>query len=313
MARPLRVEYPGAFYHVTSRGNEKGRIFISDVDRRKFFAYLENAFLRFKIIIHAYCLMPNHYHFLLETPLGNISRAMHYVNSSYTSYYNIRRQRVGHLFQGRFKALLIDKDSYLVSLSRYIHLNPVRAKLVKYPGEYQWSSYKYYIFSEKSPDFLNTGLILSYFNGQRNLYKKYVNKGISGMIEDPMKNIKAGFILGDANFISQIREEYGSSLKNTRDLPNLRKLNKVHCPPERIVDIIAGKSFLRAKEKNKYKMYFLRKYTGETLNEIAKRCYGKYRGISAVNQVIRRLNIEMENNVKTFKLIKLLDKEIVNV
>ena len=143
MARPLRIEYPGAFYHVTSRGNEQKDIFKSDFDREKFLSYLVSASERYGAEIHAYCLMTNHYHMMLETPLGNLSQIMKHINSSYTSYFNIKHKRVGHLLQGRYKAILVQADAYAAELSRYIHLNPVRAGMVKFPEDYRWTSYRF--------------------------------------------------------------------------------------------------------------------------------------------------------------------------
>ena len=145
MARPLRITYPGAFYHVTSRGNEQKPVFKSIKDRTKFLEYLKSATERYSAVIHAYCLMDNHYHLLLETPSGNLSRIMAHINGAYTSYFNKKRDRAGHLFQGRYKAIVVEADEYAKELSRYIHLNPVRAGIVKMPEEYKWSNYCYYI------------------------------------------------------------------------------------------------------------------------------------------------------------------------
>jgi REP element-mobilizing transposase RayT len=140
MSRPLRIEYPGATYHITARGNERADIFRDNNDRQKLLEQLQIALQRYAIVIHAYVLMGNHYHLLLETPEGNMSQAMHFINGNYTGYFNHRHRRVGHLFQGRYKGLLVEKESYLLSLSRYIHLNPVRAGIVEYPEEYHWSN-----------------------------------------------------------------------------------------------------------------------------------------------------------------------------
>src|SRR5664279_2859353 len=140
MARPLRIEYPGAFYHVTSRGNEQKDIFRSRKDREKFLGYLESAKERYGAVIHAFCLMNNHYHLLLETPSGNLSQIMRHINGAYTTYFNVKRKRAGHLFQGRYKAILVEADEYAKELSRYIHLNPVRVGIVANPEEYRWSS-----------------------------------------------------------------------------------------------------------------------------------------------------------------------------
>ena len=142
MARPLRITYPGAFYHVTSRGNERKNVFKNKRDREKFLEYFESATKRYDAVIHVFCLMDNHYHLLLETPSGNLPQIMQHINGAYTTYFNVKRGRSGHLFQGRYKAILVDIDEYAKELSRYIHLNPVRAKLVKTPEEYEWSSYQ---------------------------------------------------------------------------------------------------------------------------------------------------------------------------
>jgi len=122
MVRPLRVEYPGAYYHVINRGNAGEKIFLRRRDKEKFLEYLEKATERFSIIIHIYCIMSNHYHLLIETPQPNLSSAIQWLNVSYAAYYNKKHRRSGHLFQGRFRAILIDADEYLKHLSRYIHL-----------------------------------------------------------------------------------------------------------------------------------------------------------------------------------------------
>lgn len=135
MARQLRIEFNGAFYHITSRGNLRERIFFDDGDRRTFLEILKRTKERYGYLLHTYVLMDNHYHLLIETPKANLSQIMQNINTSYTVYINKRYQRSGHLFQGRFKGTIVDKDAYLVTLSRYIHLNPVRAKLVVRPED----------------------------------------------------------------------------------------------------------------------------------------------------------------------------------
>ena len=154
MARALRITFPGAFYHVTSRGNERKAVFKSKRDREKFLEYLESATQRYDALIHAYCLMDTHYHLLLETPSGNLPQIMRHINGAYTTYFNVKRDRSGHLFQGHYKAILVDIDQYAKELSRYIHLNPLRAKMVELPEEYEWSSYKFYIGKQKAAKWL---------------------------------------------------------------------------------------------------------------------------------------------------------------
>jgi putative transposase len=149
LARPLRIQYAHAFCHITGRGNERKKVFSTKADYDRFKEYLKEAQTRFGFILHAYVLMGNHYHLIGETPEANLSAIMHSINGAYTTYFNKKRKRSGHLFQGRYKAILIDHDSYLLELSRYIHLNPVKAGMVERPEDYAFSSYASYIFPDK--------------------------------------------------------------------------------------------------------------------------------------------------------------------
>jgi REP element-mobilizing transposase RayT len=177
MARPLRINYPGAFYHVTCRGNERKNIFADDRDRSMFLEKLKTSVGIYEARIHAYALMSNHFHMIVETPKGNLSEFMRHFNISYTGAYNRRHNRVGHLYQGRFKAILIDADSYLLELSRYVHLNPVR--LASYKGRedrekikdverYQWSSLGGYVGSSAKHFWVTYDTLLGYVGGRRN-------------------------------------------------------------------------------------------------------------------------------------------------
>jgi REP element-mobilizing transposase RayT len=154
MARPLRITYPGAFYHVTARGNEQRAVYKSQKDREKFLGYLQTSTERYNAVIHAYCMMDNHYHLLIETPSANLPQIMRHINGAYTTYFNIKRKRSGHLFQGRYKAILVEKDEYAKALSRYIDLNPVRANMVEKPEDHEWSRYNFYIGRKKTPPWL---------------------------------------------------------------------------------------------------------------------------------------------------------------
>ena len=142
MARPLRIEYPGAVYHVTSRGNARQDIYLDDKDRLRFLKIVQQVIDRFNWLCHAYCLMGNHYHLLIETVDPTLSRGMRHLNGVYTQTFNRRHQRVGHVFQGRFKAILVERDAYLLQLSRYVVMNPVRAKMVRAAKDWPWSSYR---------------------------------------------------------------------------------------------------------------------------------------------------------------------------
>jgi putative transposase len=156
MSRPLRIEFPGAVYHVTSRGDRREPIFEDDADRGQLLATLAQAMQRFDGQVLSYCLMGNHYHFVLHTRQANLSLLMRHVNGVYTQAFNRRHGKVGHLFQGRFKAILVDRDAYLLELCRYVELNPVRAGLCTSPQAWPWSSYRAHIGQVDAPDWLDT-------------------------------------------------------------------------------------------------------------------------------------------------------------
>jgi REP element-mobilizing transposase RayT len=161
MARPLRIEFPGALYHVTSRGNGRRPIFRSDYDRQTFITLLGQAVKRFRWSVTAYVLMTNHFHLVIQTPEPNLSRGMQWLNGTYAAWFNHRHERVGHLFQGRFHAFLVEKEAYFAELLRYVVLNPVRANMVERPEAYRWSSYRATAGVEVAPPWLDVGSALS--------------------------------------------------------------------------------------------------------------------------------------------------------
>jgi REP element-mobilizing transposase RayT len=174
MARPLRIEYPGAVYHVTSRGNARQNIVVDDRDRTLFLEKLAHVIDRFGWRCHAFCLMDNHYHLLIETPQPNLSRGMRQLNGTYTQAVNRRHHRVGHLFQGRFTAILVEKEAHLLELCRYVVLNPVRANLVPHPRRWAWSSYRDTAGARSAPAWLSTDWILGHFGArQRDAQGRY--------------------------------------------------------------------------------------------------------------------------------------------
>ena len=162
MARPLRLEFPGAIYHVTARGNARNAIFLDDEGRALFLGCLGEVVARLGWRCHAYCLMDNHYHLLIETPEGNLSRGMRQLNGVYTQCFNRRHGRVGHVFQGRFKAIVVDRDSYLLELCRYVALNPIRAAMVAQIEHYAWSSYPATMGLAECPAWLETDWVLGH-------------------------------------------------------------------------------------------------------------------------------------------------------
>ncbi|MGH7794976.1 MAG: REP-associated tyrosine transposase, partial [Candidatus Binatia bacterium] len=167
MARPLRIEYSGALYHVTSRGDRQEPIFDDDQDRRAFLNVLGEVVSRYRWRCHAYCLMGNHYHLMIETPEGNLAKGMRQLNGVFTQWSNRRHKRSGHLFQGRYKAILVDRDSYFLELGRYIVLNPVRAAMVRHPRRWAWSSYGATIGTSPAPLWFTTDNLLAEFGNRR--------------------------------------------------------------------------------------------------------------------------------------------------
>lgn len=210
MARPYRLQSEDCFYHITSRGDDRKKIFISEGDFIKFLEYVSLAKAKFKFYLYVYCLMPNHYHLLLETSQPNISRIMHYINGSYTTYFNIRHKRCGHVFQGRFKSIVVDKDSYFLELSRYIHLNPLKAQMIDSSEKYPWSSYSGYL--GKRDDLLDKDKIQQCLDMGTNQYKQFVEEGIKHSA-DPFKNVYAGFLLGSGVFIKDKLKSLGAQVE----------------------------------------------------------------------------------------------------
>lgn len=208
MSRPLRIEYPDAVYHVTSRGNARNDIFHADQDRKEFLSILDSVVRRYNWLCHAYCLMNNHYHLLIETPDGNLSQGMRQLNGIYTQKYNWLHHKTGHVFQGRYKAILVEKESYLLELCRYVVLNPVRARMVAKPEEWKWSSYRYTAGFIKAPGYLTTDWIISLFGNNKTeaqkLYRRFIKEGIDG--SSPWEELRGQILLGEEAFVDKYRE-----------------------------------------------------------------------------------------------------------
>ena len=300
MGRSLRITFSGAYYHVTSRGNERKDVFKSQIDLEKFLSYLESAVLRYGAVIHAYCLMTNHYHLLLETPSGNLPRIMQHINGAYTNYFNTKRARSGHLFQGRYKAILIDADDYAIVLSRYLHLNPVRAGMVSVPEAYPWSSYLDYIGERKSPEWLKTSFILGFFgndHGADTNYRRFVEDLIDREYESPLKGTTAEAILGGEEFVSGITAQHVEGKLSDRDVPAIMKLST---SPTLDVITEAIESLGHDRISRKAGIYLCHKYSGAKLKEIGER-FGI--GESAVSQTSRRFVVEMERDQELRTLV----------
>ena len=222
MARAPRIEFEGAVYHVTARGNERRRIYRSDEDRRLFLTTLEQMRVRFGIILHCFCLMPNHFHLVLETPLGNLARAMAWLQTTYTIRFNQKYRRSGHLFQGRYKAHLVEADEYAMELVRYIHLNPVRPgkKSEPIPGErtklleaHEWSSHLDYLGRRREALARVATDWLGFWAGEKRVarreYGKFMRAAFDRALERPWDKLKGGLVLGSEKLWEKAKEMVG--------------------------------------------------------------------------------------------------------
>ena len=265
MARPLRIEYPGALYHVTSRGNEKRPIFLGDEDRKRFLDLLNEVNERYQWICHAYCLMDNHYHLLIETPEGNLSIGMRQLNGVYTQAFNRRHGRVGHLFQGRFKAILVEKDSYLLEVCRYVILNPVRAGAVETPERWKWSSYRGTEGREKPHPSLTTEWILSQFGGRRGKAEKEYRRFVrEGMREGSLStDVKAQSILGTEGFVERLIDY----VRHHEAIPEIPKAQRYLTRPS-LEQLFSGRSLKDLGKRNEKIEEAVEKY-GYTQREVA--------------------------------------------
>ncbi len=217
MARPLRLEFSGALYHITSRGNARENIFLDQTDRKIFLSILSDTVTRFNWVVHAYCLMLNHYHLLLETPDPNLSQGMRQLNGVYTQAFNRRHQRVGHIFQGRYKSILVEKGTHLLELCRYIVLNPIKAGFVDRPESWRWSSYKATAGTDKAADFLTTDWVWGQFSQKipkaKKRYTAFVSSGMKSESESPWRKLQGQIFFGSTQFISQMRSLLGEKKK----------------------------------------------------------------------------------------------------
>jgi len=217
MARPLRIEFPGAVYHVTARGDGREDIFLSDDDRTLFYDVMAHVVKRFGWLYHAWCLMTNHYHLMIETPKGNLSRGMRQLNGVYTQRFNRAHDRVGHVFQGRYKAILVERDAHLLALCRYIVRNPVAAGMVMDASDWQWSSYRATAGLTQGPAFANSEWVLEQFGDDCGRYRDYIDQAPT--TDTPLAKVSGTGVLGGNEF----RNEIQSKLTPTFEVPRLQQ------------------------------------------------------------------------------------------
>lgn len=301
MSRPYRLQAEDCFYHITARGNGKKNIFLSDKDRVRFFTYLSRAMEKFSFCLYAYVLMDNHYHLLIETKHPNLSRIMHLINTSYSSYYNFVHKHVGHLLQGRFKSIVVDKDSYFLTLSAYIHLNPVRANIVLNPEDYKWSSYKAYIGKTNDP-YINIDKVKDVLGPNISSYPEFV-KNYSGNKDTIFNKLYAGFILGNTKFIKDnlntLKNQHCSYARETAYKNELERsvtpqdiinyINKLYADhPRRF--IASNRKIIN---KNRIIIYLIKRLTPLTTYEIGN-MFGI--GFSAVSKSTTNIEKDMIKN-----------------
>lgn len=310
MARPLRIEFPEAIYHITARGNERKSIFLDDKDYVKFLVYLSDSVKVFRLKIFGYVLMPNHYHLVLQTVDANLSRVMHQLNTAYTVYFNRKYSRVGHLFQGRYKALLIQKNPYLLEVSRYVHLNAVRARLINDPYQYRWCSYQYYVGRGKIPEWLDTNFIIEMLSKntkkQKHIYKEFVEGGIFES-RNPFDKVYAQTILGDEDFIDKVMDRL--DLEKNQEIP----ATKEFCNKLSFRQILHGVCEVTKKSEEavikggrfslerKILIYLLRTRTSMSLQEIGRNFGVSY---SAVSQTKKAFEQRLQQDEKLENIVE---------
>jgi len=294
MSRPLRIEYPGAWYHVMNRGRRSEKIFLGRSDYQLFIDLLKESIELWGLKISAFCLMPNHYHLLVQTPEGNLSRVMRHINGVYTQRYNRANKCDGQLFRGRFKSILVGEESYLLELVRYIHRNPVRAKIVRDLDEYPWSSHKGYISKLQKWSWLHKEFIFSILSLDRQKgivkYLNFVQLGDSREIRDIFKSSRLPCLLGSNDFINWVKERFFVKKEN-KEVPE-----SVNLAPdvERIKDVVCkyydtGKGELHKckrgyfNEPRNVAIYLARQLRRDTLDRIGKEfSLQRYSSVSSV-------------------------------
>ena len=327
MARPLRIEFAGALYHLTARGNARQTIFVDEKDCAQFVQYLTDSIGRYDLALHAYVLMGNHYHLIAETQKANLAQWMHWLTTSYTVYFNRRHRRVGHLFQGRYKSIVVDAEGYLLTLSRYLHLNPVRGRVIGRgdPAErrkrlrgWRWSSYPAYAGLVKAPAWLSEEQILGELGGRvgecRLSYRRFVEEGLLREIENPLEAVSWQAVLGREDFLQRIKDRLAGR-KEHYELPALRQLRR---RPE-VTSILEGvaKAYRCSREQlleqgrkgnepRAVAMVLVWDCCGMRLREIGELFGGT--GYTAIAQMIARTKEKDRSGTLKFKLNKLLDK-----
>jgi REP element-mobilizing transposase RayT len=319
MARPLRIEFPGALYHVISRGNERRPIVRDDVDRRKRLDWLRRTVETYDWRLHAFVLMANHDHLFVETPEANLSAGMQHYNGSYTGYFNRRHRRAGHLFQGRFKGHLIEEDGYFLEVSRYIHLNPVRARVVARPEDWAWGSGPGYVREARALDWLTYGRVLGEFgtptSQARRRYGRFLRAGLDDPPASPFDDALGGLLLGSPAFTDRVRRLLDKKPEDL-DVPQLGRL-RPRPPMEAILARVTAHFDVNVAEwvpgrrvnhvARAVAAYLARRRFGYSATSVAAAL--GYRDHAGVGQAVRRVE---QGAPQLQRAVQFLEKELLN-
>jgi putative transposase len=313
MTRPLRIDYPDTFYHVLSRGNEKRPIYYEPEDYLKFQELLGKTAEKFHVEIHAYVLMANHYHLLIRTRQGNLSRAIQWLGVSYTGWFNRRHKRSGHLFQGRFKSFLIEADRYFIAMCYYIHGNPVRASIVEDVTAYQWSSARAYTNKGASPPWLTTETMLGMSRGSRKRFCSEQDAYVKRR-ESPLQELRHGLYMGGEEYAEECRRL--AKAERSPEKPQMRLLQR-SVDKRQIAEEILGKlgagvadNYLTAKKQKRrsrdlciYIMSKMGAYTNRGIGEL----FGV--GYTAITGTVKRAEKYLEGNKRLKRSVnKMVDE-----
>jgi REP element-mobilizing transposase RayT len=304
MARPLRFEHKNAVYHVTARGNERQKIFREDGDKARFLQLLSRVVEEQGLIIHAYVLMDNHYHLMAETPNANLAESLRQLNGVYTQWFNHKYHRAGHLFQGRYKAILVGKETHLVALCIYLALNPVRAKMVKHPKDYPWSSYRATAGLATAPGWLETKWLLKQFGRTRKSAQEGYRKAVlqrDGLKESPFDEVEGQIYLGSREFLDKLKKQI---TKEDREVPAAQRRVRASSAEEVLEKVVKVYGLKGAEELTRRRrdgearrvaMYWMRVGAGKGLKAVGEVFGFSYSTVSHQVGWVRR---EMVGNAK---------------
>ncbi len=315
MARPLRIETAGGLYHVMSRGNQGSNIFLNIRDRDKLLFLFGQAYEKFNCLFYTYSFLPNHYHALIQIRKKNLSRIMHFINASYAIYFNTKHERSGHLLQGRYKSILVDSESYLLEVSRYIHLNVVHAGMESKLNEPRWSSFIYYMEPDKKPAWLSIDWLIGRFGKDwttvKKAYSQFMKEGIKANYPDPFTKAYRNTILGDKAFVHATKLRLKDAIAKNREIPGYKSISRVHSAPD-IIRLVAKHFGMQQSQlrKRKWKslprkiaIYLIRQYTDLKLEEIGAFFNVSY---SAISQCAK----EMRESKKDQSIIRKIEKKV---